>query len=99
MGLGVDEGLLVLDDVRVPDARQDSHLVDSVLFVFEGLGANFDLLEGVDLAVLDPAHLVDRGVGSVAQLLQDHEVAQLRAALVLHLIGVAEVLPALLLLW
>ena len=75
----------------MPDAWQDSDFIYGIFFVFLRLYANFHLFKGVDLAIFYPAHFVDGGVGSIAELLQNHKVSQLCASLVLHLVWVAKV--------
>lgn len=72
------------------DVCQNSHFVDRVFFVFDGLGSNLNFLKGVYLPILDSFDFVDTGVGAVAQFLQDYEILQGCGALISHLVAVAE---------
>jgi len=74
--VGLDEGLLVADDVRALDGGEDADLVEGVLLLLLRQVRHLHLLQGVGLGVGDALHLVDRGIGALPQLRQDHEVLQ-----------------------
>ena len=73
---GVDEDLLVGDDVMVLDAGQDTHLIDCIcpLFVVELVDLN--LLEGIRSIVGLALHMVDARVGPFTELLDDLKVGE-----------------------
>ena len=96
MRIIVNKGFLVGHDVWMIDTGEDSDLIDSILFVFLWLRTNLDLLEGVNLAILDPLNFVNARIGAIAKLLDDHKVLQLRRPLILHLIWLTKVIVAVL---
>lgn len=57
--LVVEKRLLVLDDVGVPDGRQDPHLVDGILTFLLAQVVQLDFLHRVLLAVLESPYFVD----------------------------------------
>ena len=62
----LQEGLLVGHDLAALYAREDPHLVESVLYFFLGEVGQLHLLEGVDLLVGQAFHLKHRRVGSLS---------------------------------
>ena len=73
VGERVDEGFFVTDDVGVVDGGQDTHLVEGVLALFLVEVDEFDFFHGVGEVVGQAEHLVDRGVGALAQFGLDLE--------------------------
>ena len=58
MRVAVDKGFFVLDDIWVVDVGQDAHLVDGILFVFQGLRCNLHFLECIGMPVFNPSYFV-----------------------------------------
>ena len=73
VGRLVDEGLLVLDNIVVPNGGEDPDLVECVLLFLVGEIVEFDLFEGVFVVVEDPAHFVDAAVGPFSEFGNDLE--------------------------
>jgi len=80
-GIGLDEGVLVAYDVWGVEGGEDADLVEGVLLFFVGEVVHLHFFEGVDLGVDDALHLVDGGVGPLAQLGNYHEVLQRHATI------------------
>jgi hypothetical protein len=67
----------------VANRGEDSDLVESVLFLFGAEVAHLYPFEGINLVVLQSEHLVDGGVGSVAEFGHYLEVLDRHASLFL----------------
>ena len=63
--LVVQKRLLVLNDIRMPYGRQDTHLIDGVLAFLLAQVVKFDFLHGILLAVLEPPRLVDLRIRAI----------------------------------
>ena len=57
--VGLDEGMLIADDVGGVEGGEDADLVEGVLLLLVREIVHLHFLEGVDLGVGDALHLVD----------------------------------------
>jgi hypothetical protein len=73
-GVGFDEGMFVADDVGGVEGGQDAHFIECVLLFFIGEVIHLHLLEGIDLGVDYPLHLINTRIGSFPQFGHNHEV-------------------------
>ena len=74
----IHECLLVLYYVLIGafNGCEDADLIHGVLSLLLGQPLHLHLLKGVFALVVPPQHMVDRRVGTLAQLLNDCEVVQ-----------------------
>jgi len=89
----VHEGLLVLYYVLVatPYGCEDADLIHGVLSLLLGQPLHLHLLQGVFALVVPPQHMIDCGVGALAQLLKDCEVFQRGCLVVVMVILVGRI--------
>ena len=61
----INERLLEPNHVRLVNTGQDSHFIQSILFLFFGQLEHFDLLQGVDVVIVKSFDFVNRTVGPI----------------------------------
>lgn len=64
--VGLDEGVLVSDDVRGVERGENAYLVEGVFLLLIRQVIHLYLLQCVDLRVYDPLHLVNARVSALA---------------------------------
>ena len=79
------------------DICQDSHFINSVLFVLMWLCANLYLFKGILLTIFYPFYQIDTWIGAISKFLENREVTQLCTPFILHLIRMTKMLACFLL--
>lgn len=70
----IEDGLAIVDDVRVGDGGEDTDFIEGVFSLLFPHLTNLNLLHGVALVVIDPPDLVDCAKGALTEFMFDNEI-------------------------